>query len=274
MLLRVRFSEPEHQARTAFRAHREQIVAAVRRDGFVILENFLSRRLVEALAVACQQRMAGWPDPASAGVPVGDRRRMYLQALESPYDDPRIYANSLILPALADLLGPNCVISTHSLVVALPGAAAQQMHRDNALPFDTDPASGVIPPLALNLAIPLLDLDATTGTTAVHVGSHHKLRPTSTFGFENAEQAWLRKGDAYLMDYRLVHAGLPNMGVLPRPMIYLIYARHWYLDAENHLDQGQDYLHVPEALWRRLTPEQSRLLSRARLRVVAQGGGA
>lgn len=136
-------------------------------------------------------------------------------------------------------------------------------------PFDTPRifASGLLlPALRQILGKPQ------TGATAQHLGSHRKTRPTSTFGFDEAHLAYLRMGDAYLMDYRVVHAGTPNQGPVPRPVIYLGYCRHWYLDAENYLDQGQNYLQVPQALWSRLSPELAHLLSRGRLQVVPRSG--
>ncbi|PIQ29049.1 hypothetical protein COW36_18360 [bacterium (Candidatus Blackallbacteria) CG17_big_fil_post_rev_8_21_14_2_50_48_46] len=264
----IRFSDSEQQAGAPFRAHTEQMVNAMNTCGCVVLENFLPRGFVDKLANAFFERIAGWDETTliQKGKPVGERRFMYLQPLAGPFAEPRLYANALVLPALQALLGEHCVISTLSIVMALPGAGAQRMHRDNALPFGEDPLSGQVPPLAINLAIPLVDLNETTGATAQHLGSHRKIRPSSTFGFEDAPVAYLRKGDAYLMDYRLVHAGTPNRGTLPRPIIYLIYARHWYLDAENHLDQKQNYLLVPDSTLQKATPEQAHLLSRARLR--------
>lgn len=271
MIPQIRFTEAEIQADAAFRGHTDQIVQAMYDCGCVVLENFLPRNMVQQLATAFDSRIQQQASP-SERVAVGPGRYMYLQPLEPPFADPRIYASGLLLPALRQLLGEDCVVSSYTVVVAYPGAEAQRMHRDNALPFGEDRLSGLIPPLILNLAIPLVDLNKQTGATAQHVGSHRKTRPTSTFGFEEACIAYLRMGDAYLMDYRLVHAGTPNRSPLPRPIIYLGYCRHWYLDAENHLDQGKNYVLVPDLLWPHLNAEQAHLLSRGRLRVQSPLG--
>jgi hypothetical protein len=266
----LRISEAEQQAETPFRSTLEHATQIMHQEGCLILEKLFPRSLIDSLSAAFFERIAGHDEEylIRSGVPVGERRYMYLQPLASPFDTPQLYANGLVLPILQNLLGTNCVISTCSIVMALSGAKAQRMHRDNELPFGTDPLSGQIPPLIINLAIPLIDLTPETGSTALHPGSHHKMRPSGSFDFEGVTPAYLRKGDAYLMDYRLVHAGTPNTSAQPRPIIYLIYARHWYIDAENHLDRGQDYLLVPDSTFLQATPAQAHLLSRARLRVA------
>ncbi len=265
----LRVSESEQQAETLFRASIERATALMAEAGCLILENLFPRPWIDKLSAAFFARLQGHDEAQliRSGVPVGDRRYMYLQPLSPPFDSPYYYANGLVLPILQNLLGSDCVINTSSVVMALPGAGAQKMHRDNELPFGANPLSGQIPPLAINLAIPLVDLSPETGATALHPGSHRKIRPSGSFDFEGITPAYLRKGDAYLMDFRLVHAGTPNTSMQLRPVIYLIYARHWYLDAENHLNRGQNYLDVPDTTLLQATPAQAHLLSRGRLRV-------
>jgi hypothetical protein len=265
----LRISEAEQQAESLFRASLERATQLMLEEGCLILENLFPRPWIDKLSAAFFERLQGHDEAQliRSGVPVGDRRYMYLQPLSPPFDSPYYYANGLVLPILQNLLGHDCVINTSSVVMALPGAQAQKMHRDNELPFGANPLSGQIPPLAINLAIPLVDLSPETGATVLHPGSHRKIRPSGSFDFEGITPAYLRKGDAYLMDFRLVHAGTPNISMQLRPVIYLIYARHWYLDAENHLNRGQNYLDVPDTTLLQATPAQAHLLSRGRLRV-------
>lgn len=265
----LRISEAEQQAESLFRSTLERATEQMLAEGCLILENLFSRAWIDTLSAAFFERIQGHDEAQlmRSGVPVGDRRYMYLQPLSPPFDSPHYYANSLVMPILQNLLGQDCVLNTSSVVMALPGAGAQKMHRDNELPFGPTPLSGQIPPLAINLAIPLVDLSPETGATALHPGSHRKTRPSGSFEFEGIAPAYLRKGDAYLMDFRLVHAGTPNLSERLRPVIYLIYTRHWYLDAENHLNRGQHYLLVPDHTWLQASPAQAHLLSRGRLRV-------
>jgi hypothetical protein len=44
-------------------------------------------------------------------------------------------------------------------------------------------------------------------------------------------------GDAYLMDYRLVHAGMPNLSDRSRAIMYVTYSRRWFRDTVNYSKQ-------------------------------------
>ena len=45
----------------------------------------------------------------------------------------------------------------------------------------------------------------------------------------------LQRGDLMLLDYRTLHAGLPNASGQPRPIVYMVYARPWFFDHGNHV---------------------------------------
>jgi hypothetical protein len=47
----------------------------------------------------------------------------------------------------------------------------------------------------------------------------------------------LRRGDLMLLDYRVLHAGLPNGSVQARPIIYMVYSRPWFFDYNNHVSR-------------------------------------
>ena len=40
-----------------------------------------------------------------------------------------------------------------------------------------------------------------------------------------------------MMDYRVIHGGLPNEGEVERPILYLVYGRPWFRDGYNFSDQ-------------------------------------
>ena len=44
----------------------------------------------------------------------------------------------------------------------------------------------------------------------------------------------LQRGDCVMLDYRTLHAGLPNLGGRARPIVYMVYARPWFFDDVNH----------------------------------------
>src|SRR5258708_35501853 len=38
-----------------------------------------------------------------------------------------------------------------------------------------------------------------------------------------------------LLDYRTLHAGMPNLSGRTRPIMYMVYARPWFFDHANHI---------------------------------------
>ena len=63
----------------------------------------------------------------------------------------------------------------------------------------------------------------------------------------------LLRGDCMLHDFRLRHAGLPNLSDRSRPVLYLSYARRWFFDEVNHRGRRpvdlsmSDYDALPES---------------------------
>ena len=43
-----------------------------------------------------------------------------------------------------------------------------------------------------------------------------------------------QRGDCVLVDYRTLHAGMPNNSSIVRPILYLVYMREWFFDDGNH----------------------------------------
>ena len=42
-----------------------------------------------------------------------------------------------------------------------------------------------------------------------------------------------------MVDYRLAHCGTKNPSQVPRPILYLVYARKWFTDAENFVSRAR-----------------------------------
>jgi ectoine hydroxylase-related dioxygenase (phytanoyl-CoA dioxygenase family) len=99
------------------------------------------------------------------------------------------------------------------------------------------------------------------GTTALYLGSHRdRSRATSGKGTEPI----VREGSCMLWDYRLVHGGTPNRSAHPRPLLYFVYCRPWYVDQHNFKQQPP--LRISARSLPRLSEKHRRLLVRAELR--------
>lgn len=192
---------------------------------------------------------------------VGDRRFMVTVDLEPPFADAEVFAPAAVHPlmlALLALLSPSCVMGSFGGVVSLPSAADQHLHRDFSEElFPWTPLEPMLPPYAVTMVVPLIDVDETTGTTAVWAGSHRQRLRQEDYPPDEARWARMSVGDVLLMDYRLVHAGTANHSLAPRPILYVVYCRPWFRD---HINYGiQQRLRVPHTSWP-LIPERYRAL--------------
>jgi hypothetical protein len=236
-------------------------------SGAVVIDNLLPRPFVERLARAYFERYSG-VEPAhveSRQYLTGARRVIHPVRIAAPFDDPLLYGNPFVLRFLDALLQDEWVaLSSFSAVVALPGAPPQNMHRDSPWLFGPVQLSIQVPTFALTLGVPLVDLTPETGTTAVYERSHRKLSPAEQPPDEGPSQPFIEMGGAYLMDYRVVHGGTLNPGPRARPILYLVYARHWWIDPANFLNNNIAALVIDEETLARVPPRFQQLLVRAR----------
>lgn len=201
---------------------------------------------------------------------VGHERFMFSVNLDGAFLDPALYASPRVIPVLAGLLGGDFIIQSMTVVCAFPGARQQHIHTDLPLLFpEVGQFNALCPPYAFTVAIPLLDLTESTGTTAMWEGSHRLLTDQDETSPENSENslagAFLplaRSGDCYIMDIRLRHAGTENRSEAPRPVLYIVYSRPWFEDRRNF--ELQAHLEISEDNWLRIPKEYQPLFRRAR----------
>ena len=174
---------------------------------------------------------------------VGDARFMITVKIKGAFNTPDLYANPILMPILNKLLGPP-VISSFGSVVSFPGAEDQPIHYDHPPLFESDSLCNELPPYAITVVIPLVDIEYETGSTAIWEGSHcaqesrHLLqRLNAEPSFDGAAIPLPRAGDVYLMDYRVIHGGMANQSQTTRPIFYSVYSRPWFRDWTNFSDQ-------------------------------------
>jgi hypothetical protein len=182
---------------------------------------------------------------------VGRKRTMITMAIEGSFNSPDFYANHKLMPLLNYLLTPNLVLGSVGAVIALPGAELQHIHYDHYNIYDSSLGNqsaasslSVLPPFAITVVIPLVELNEVNGTTRVWPGTHltPDEDPVTNSGVRADPMAKL--GDCYLMDYRLKHRGLPNRSGGIRPIIYNVYYRPWFRDVVNY--PNQDRLNISD----------------------------
>jgi hypothetical protein len=210
----------------------EQATAILRREGVVVLDELVD----PALVAQCREEVeAAYPRLAET-----DRERNY-----GPYEgrhcmpmtlDGILADRAFMLPAAYDsiataLLGKKYMVDSIGLLVAAPGAPDQIGHADGTL-FPEVNLEQMLPPFALAFSMPLVRMDEVSGRTAFWRGSHRKGKPAGAHDFVPR----VEPGSALVWDFRTHHCGLANKGDVPRPTIFTVLSREWWVE-----------MHPPEA---------------------------
>jgi ectoine hydroxylase-related dioxygenase (phytanoyl-CoA dioxygenase family) len=232
----LKFDDEALRTRTLTPEQLTSVADAFKSAGCMLVEKVLDVAIVDAMHDAFVDRYHRYLEGQSHddALEVGARRFMVTVALEPPFADPEVYANPLLLPILAALLDDVRLFSFRG-VVALPGSAAQHVHRDGPGLFNDEALDGAVPPFAVSVLIPLVDINEETGTTRVWPGTHREFRAGVGPFFEM--DPVIPRGSVLLIDYRLFHGGTQNRSPAPRPILYNVYARPWYRDSRNYRKQ-------------------------------------
>jgi hypothetical protein len=205
--------------------------------GIVILRHAVDRQTLGIARLAIVESLCGLDAGAAKrqGIRVGDGRYMVTLNLNPPFDRPELFASPPLLAIARATLGVDVTINSLTVVIALPGAEAQRPHVDHGMLFPSDEAASMAaPPYALTAIIPLLSLDGLTGSTEVWPRGPQMATPDLwTSKLPGSTILPLALGDAGMIDYRVCHGGTANLGLIPRPILYIVYSRPWFRDAEN-----------------------------------------
>jgi len=191
---------------------------------------------------------------------VGSARYDLTLRMIGAFGRPDVFANASLLKFLGPVLGDEIHLSNFTAVVSHPGASQQHTHRDNNHLFVSPRVGPNLPVYAVNVAVPLIDVDFMTGPTGVWLGSHRWMEDSAARN-ETMAITKLQRGDLMLMDYRTLHAGLPNASRQARPIVYMVYARPWFFDHVNHV--GRISLDMPLEHYNELPESVRPLLIRA-----------
>ena len=188
---------------------------------------------------------------------VGDKRRMITIDVKNDFNRPELYANSYLLSLMQKVLGEELILGSYGVVIALPGAEHQHVHRDHPSLFGDEEIDMKLPSFAVTAVIPLVDLTRETGSTRVWKKSHRQPRSQREFPMSGSDVPYMSTGSCYLMDYQLVHGGTANISKIVRPILYLIYYRSWFREIVNF--EKQDRINLTLAEYRKV-PDRYKFL--------------
>lgn len=126
--------------------------------------------------------------------------------------------NPALLALLDNALGNNWVYESFGVISSFPGSTMQKLHSDSPHLFEDQAIAAMLPPFALTISIPLVDVDEVNGSTEFLPGTHRFLQSPETA----KGSVWnsVLRGNCMIWDYRVRHRGQPNNSAEPRPMLY------------------------------------------------------
>ena len=166
----------------------------------------------------------------------GDKRYMLTLELDEAFGDAALVASGLLMPFVRSLLGDDCIMTTYTAVISLPGAKDQLMHKDFSPLFEEKGWKFKIPCWSLQAIVPIVPMDDQTGATAIWKGTQH-MGESRSRKQTDVHVPVVPLGSVLLVDYKTAHGGRANKSERVRPIICLAYARPWFRDVINHRKQ-------------------------------------
>jgi len=230
------------------------------KNGYAILDHVLGVETVQALRAEFQARYDRYLEDREyeETMEVGKKRFLVPVEFSGGFADPLVYGNPFVVALVREVLDVDAVLDNFGAVVSLSGSERQHSHRDASLLFDAA-ISALLPAHAMTVVLPLIDMNAVHGTTAVWPGSHRWTGPRDEAPTIAPD---IPAGSAFMWDYRTFHYGTPNVSAEPRPMIYGTYARCWYRDAANFQKSTQRRLWLVDGFIDSVPEDRRRLFAR------------
>ena len=225
----------------------DDVVAALDRDGFAIVEGMLSASGAAAARAELTRVLASIPIGRNDFEGFKTRRIYALFAKTRVFDAPATHP--LLLGVLDRVLGESYQLSAPTGIEIGPGETAQVLHCDNGI----YPLPRPFPEVILNTMWALDDFTEANGATRVVPGSHRWTdeRPGEATPTVVAEMA---AGSVMFFLGTLYHGGGANRTDQPRLGTILEYLVGWLRQQENHI------LAVPQETARTLSQRLQELL--------------
>ena len=229
----------------------EEAVAALKRDGAVIIDQVISAGAMDAVAA----ELKPWLDATPLGPDDFSGRRTKRTGglvARSPLCR-ELVMNPLVLGTTGKLLEHATSFQLHlTQVIAIgPGEPAQPIHRDQwAFDFFPFPAGFEV---QCNTIWAMTDFTEENGATRVVPGSNH-LADKLRFKHEDSIAAEMSKGSVLLYNGSVYHGGGANNSQLTRAGINITYNLSWLRQEENQ------YLAVPLEIARTLPVDLLKLM--------------
>ncbi len=225
----------------------DSITETLERDGFAILESFLSAEDVQAKRADLERILATNPTGRNDFEGFSTQRIYAIFAKTRTFDAQA--TDPLILGVLENILGPGFQLSAPVGISIGPGEKAQPIHTDDGVYPIPRPHKHLV----VNTMWALDDFTEANGATVVVPGSHKWVyeRPGKD---TKTVRAVMPAGSVLMFVGSIFHGGGANKTDKSRLGVILEYCAAWVRPQENHI------LGVPKAIVKDLDPKLQELL--------------
>ena len=213
------------------------VVDLFKQYGVVQIDNMFNLNTIKNLKNEFQIKYAEYinENERSDVLRVGERRFMLTLELDKFFGSEELIAPKRTLSIMQQILGQDYILSAYTAVISLPGNTQQEIHKDHTALFDEHGWGFSTPTFAVQIILPLLELNEDTGTTRI-------FKKTQQIESENVvvsdfQDPFVPLGSCLLLDYSIAHCGMANRSAEVRPILNLVYSRAWFRDCRNYLVQ-------------------------------------
>jgi ectoine hydroxylase-related dioxygenase (phytanoyl-CoA dioxygenase family) len=222
-------SEKYHLPNTATM---QEIAAALRQDGFVIVDDLVPPQLMDQIAEELDDYIDDTPNGRDDFVGRLTRRTGALIA-RSPASR-ELVMHPLVLSVAGEMLKKATAYQLHltQVISVYPGETAQPLHRDELawdfFPFPEDYD------VQCNTIWAMTDFTKENGATRVIPGSHKVFdKQGSDYTEADEARAVMTKGSVFFYTGKVYHSAAPNNSDMVRQGINITYAVGWVRQEEN-----------------------------------------
>ncbi len=238
-------------------------LTALRLHGVVAIDGAIAQERIDSLRDAVMARHPEFADKARLTdfQDNGEGRFIAPVAISRAVVESGLLHHPALAALAAGALGEDWVIDAFGMLMAFPGCSEQKPHRNGEALFPDAPLGSILPPFALTVLFPLVDVAADNGATAFLPGTQ---RYDAKLAAAPAAATSVVRGSFLVWDFETLHWGLPNSSDRARPALYLTLCRPFWMDTANFGGSSRIRLTVDEDV----VP----LLDRRFARATAGGG--